>query len=515
MDTPPYPIVVDALRPWEQEDSFHDHLNHWMGRAPWIAVSVGAHLLAFFILMAVPWNAFRQEEPTVITADVAPDLEDDFVDDLEPEVEPELDPIEFTDDPVLVDAELTPDEPTDVLPSENPTPYNSPDSALAPFDAAAFNNEIGAGGGAGGGTYGGRFGRGGPRGGGRGTHICLDSGLRWLVDHQDEDGKWDCDGFMKHDPAGDACDGAGSATQDVGVSGLALLALLGDNHTTNEGQYRTAVVKGIRWLHAVQDPDTGLIGEASSHEFLYGHAIATLALCEAYYFSRSPLQRRPAQDAVNYIARARNPYGVWRYDVPATGDNDTSVTGWMVLALASAKSAGLTVDDAAFDAALGWFDDVTDPATGRTGYDSFGSLSSRTPANLEYPREKGEAMTAVALFCRFFLGQNPDEHEIMEKQADLLARTPPEWDPEGLGCDMYAWYYGSYAMFQMGGKHWKAWNAAMKKAILPSQRSDGAAKGSWDPVGPWGYSGGRVYSTALMVLCLEVYFRYGKVIGSR
>mgnify|MGYP000337542782 CR=1 FL=1 len=31
----------------------------------------------------------------------------------------------------------------------------------------------------------------------------------------------------------------------------------------------------------------------------------------------------------------------------------------------------------------------------------------------------------------------------------------------------------------------------------------------------WGWSGGRVYSTALMVLCLEVYFRYGKVLGAR
>ena len=76
-------------------------------------------------------------------------------------------------------------------------------------------------------------------------------------------------------------------------------------------------------------------------------------------------------------------------------------------------------------------------------------------------------------------------------------------------------YYGTYAMFQMGGKYWKEWNKAMKSAVVESQRKDGSSKGSWDPVGPWGYAGGRVYSTATMVLCLEVYFRYAKVLGAR
>jgi hypothetical protein len=67
----------------------------------------------------------------------------------------------------------------------------------------------------------------------------------------------------------------------------------------------------------------------------------------------------------------------------------------------------------------------------------------------------------------------------------------------------------------MGGTHWKKWKKSMEKAVLNSQRKDGDYKGSWDPVGPWGYSGGRVYSTATLVLCLEVYFRYARVLGAR
>ena len=106
-------------------------------------------------------------------------------------------------------------------------------------------------------------------------------------------------------------------------------------------------------------------------------AIAALSICEAYYFSKSPLIKKTAQDAINYISIARNPYGAWRYDVPPSGDNDTSVTGWCVFALKSAEEAQLKIDPEAFRGAASWIDEVTDPVTGRCGYDSIGSASSR------------------------------------------------------------------------------------------------------------------------------------------
>ena len=203
-----------------------------------------------------------------------------------------------------------------------------------------------------------------------------------------------------------------------------------------------------------------------------------------YYLTKSPMLKRPTQDAVWYLVRARNDYGAWRYDVPALGESDTSVTGWVLFALAAAQEAGLDVDQAALEGGLAWIDEVTDPVTGRVGYDSLGSASSRNPANEHYPREKGEAMTAVGLLCRIFLGQTPEEQPHMEKHANLLRRVLPEWDPEGFGCDMYYWYYGTYAMFQMGGNHWKAWRPALKQVVTEGQRKDGDAAGSWDPVGP-------------------------------
>ena len=76
---------------------------------------------------------------------------------------------------------------------------------------------------------------------------------------------------------------------------------------------------------------------------------------------------------------------------------------------------------------------------------------------------------------------------------------------------MYYWYYGTLAMFQMGGTHWRAWNKSMKSALVNHQRGSGDEKGSWDPIGAWGFAGGRVYSTAINVLSLEIYYRYARV----
>jgi len=505
-------------KPWEEEVTFNDILYDWMSRAPWLMISVVAHGIIAVILMAIPWEVFDQSDAKKIQASIEQTPEEVFEEP--PEEEPEPIEEEEIEEPVLKDAEISDhnEDDTDQYDSTEGDPDFLSDS---PFDSEQFNSIIGIGGGAGG-KFGNRFGgrRNLRAAGGSGTEQALKDGLDWLAKHQDQDGKWTADDYTDHCPPDDICreDGdGGEALHDVGMTGLCLLAFLGDGNTTTKGEYADNVARGIKYLKGQQDPDTGLLGDDIGHGFMYNHAIGTLAICEAYYFSKSPLIKRTAQKAINFITRARNPYAAWRYDAQPTGDNDTSVTGWMVFALKSAEEAGLKVDPEAFTGALTWIDEVTDTSTGRVGYDSVGSESSRiTRINDHFPRDKGEAMTAVGLLCRFFLGQDPDETPIMEKHAELMREKLPEWDPDGYGNDMYYWYYGTYAMFQMGGsRFWKPWNEAMKPAVLNSQRKEGHFRGSWDPIGPWGYAGGRVYSTACMVLCLEVYFRYAKVLGAR
>jgi hypothetical protein len=335
-----------------------------------------------------------------------------------------------------------------------------------------------------------------------------------LKKHQDEDGSWDADKFMKHDE-GEPCTGPGNGANDVGVTALALLAFLGDGNTLRDGTHRVVVRKGVRWLMSQQDEASGLIGMRASQSYMYSHAIATLALCEAYGLSQyRPLQKH-AQAAVNFIVSARNPYGVWRYE-PRPVDGDTSVSAWMVQALLSAKEFDLAVDDAALRTAMVWFNGVTDPATGAAGYTRPGEGSSRPVDKLErFPAARTEALTSAVLLCRCLMTESPSDPALTKRSTDLILSKLPTWNEKDGSIDMYYWYYASYAMFQVGGKAWDTWSKSMTKAVVRSQRTDGNFKGSWDPVDAWGDDGGRVYSTAIMTLCLESYYRYSRVQGAR
>jgi hypothetical protein len=162
-----------------------------------------------------------------------------------------------------------------------------------------------------------------------------------------------------------------------------------------------------------------------------------------------------------------------------------------VVARAHSQTLG---ESASFAVAITWFDEMTDPASGRVGYIRVGSPSARVPGlNGKYSPSETEAVTAVGLVCRFFLVQDPRDDRVMGKHADLLLKKLPEWSQDGKSNDMDYWTYGSYAMYQRGGRHWRAWNQAMKRAVVGSQRESGSARGSWDPNGPWGAVGGRVY----------------------
>jgi len=79
--------------------------------------------------------------------------------------------------------------------------------------------------------------------------------------------------------------------------------------------------------------------------------------------------------------------------------------------------------------------------------------------------------------------------------------------------DFYYWQYATIALFQHKGQVWNQWNTTLKEVLLSRQIRTGSAAGSWDPQGQWGDRCGRVVSTAMAILSLEVYYRYPSIFG--
>ena len=66
------------------------------------------------------------------------------------------------------------------------------------------------------------------------------------------------------------------------------------------------------------------------------------------------------------------------------------------------------------------------------------------------------------------------------------------------------------ALRELGGEPWRKWKKALKSALVGAQNGprSGCREGSWDPDDAWKTAGGRVYTTAMAVLCLEVHNDY-------
>lgn len=366
-----------------------------------------------------------------------------------------------------------------------------------------------------GGRGGGGLGQGG-KGGRGGTQAAADAALLWLMKHQSPDGRWDSDDFSVMCTK-NVCGGPGNSLNDAGLTGLALLCFLGAGETHQSGRFKDTVKKGLLYLIELQDEsDDGCFGDRVGQHFMYSHACAALAMAEAYGMTKAKAFKEPAQEGINFILKAQNPYAAWRYSFPPDGDNDSSVTGWMVMALKSAKLSGLKVDDSALANAVSFIDEVTDPS-GRTGYTAMGETLSRMPQVMDqFPPEMSESLTGVGMLVRIFCGRTLDDDPMISKGADLLIQRPPTWNTDSGEIDFYYWYYGTLAMHQVGGPRWEKWNVALKDALLENQILDESLDeyGSWDPIDPWGRQGGRIYATALNCLSMEVYYRYPRVFGT-
>ncbi len=349
---------------------------------------------------------------------------------------------------------------------------------------------------------------------------AIREGLAWLAAHQSPNGGWEAKGFgawCDGKPQTSGPDGAGDPLYDSGVTGLTLLAFLHAGYAGEPGSpYASTVERGLAWLQKGVDAQ-GCVGSRRANHYIYNHAYGAAALTEAFGMTGDGRWLEAAQRALDFSALARNPTGAWRYGV-RPGDNDTSATAAVMHAIHAAhrindaaRAADLrppfVVDPDLEKGVLDWIDRMTDPEYGRTGYIQRGGQAARPEEMINrFPGDLSEATTAMGLLVRMACGQNPHESEVMQKGVRLLASMPPRWEPDKGHLDLYYWQYGSAVMRQVGGPRWDAWLAALDQALIPNQRRDTSlcqVSGSWDPLGPWGPDGGRVYATAVAVLALS------------
>ncbi len=358
------------------------------------------------------------------------------------------------------------------------------------------------------------------RGGTPESEHAVEFGLEWLVRHQAGDGFWgsSClaaagsDAHARCD-ARAACPGAGKRVE-MAHTGLAVLALQADGHyDANGNPYSENVARAIRWMIAHQGADGALIGSPNADQrrfpdYMYEHGIATFALAEACALAaasgRPPGEgyAKAAEAAVRFIQQQQHADGGWRYTADKTLPSDTSISSWQVLALWTARGAGLQVDEACLAKAVAFYQRCETGQDGRTAY-----LAGRGVGT--------DATTGAGMWVHLFLQQQPASPLVQAAAPYLASFAEKTWgSPESRPKynDFYLWHHCSLPLARVGGAAWDRWNRLVRETLIELQQQEGCTRGSWDPetsvYGRGAGGAGRIYTTALAILTLEVYYRF-------
>lgn len=402
-------------------------------------------------------------------------------------------------------------------------------------------------------------------GGTRESETAVERSLRWLASVQSADGRWDASdygaGQVTVDENGVDRQNAGREA-DTGITALTVLCFLGAGYTHENGRYALQLDQALDWLIQQQGEDGRLCGNAEYFARMYCHAMATYALAEAYGMQKEtvlgpitdpellkapgqaqemtarwitasclgqPLLLVTAPDqtlhdttitqfvyglrrvddlrlrsalarAVSFTISQQNPRtGGWRYrflqEPEGLQEGDVSMFGWQMMSLKSAEIAGVRVPDRV---KTRMNDFLNSAKQGNSG--GLYGYRTRVPG-IDEPVTP--TMTAEALFCQQMMGA-PSDSPASREAVNYLMRNQPRLSDT----NYYYWYYGTLAMYQHGGRAWQDWNSIVRDVLISEQVRTGEFAGSWAPNDPWGRYGGRLYSTTLATLTLEVYYRF-------
>ena len=283
---------------------------------------------------------------------------------------------------------------------------------------------------------------------------AIQGGLDWLLRTQAADGSW-------------------GGSYKTASTALGLMAFMVKGNFPERPPYGAELSKAVGFLLSQSSVD-GYMGSS-----MYEHGLATLALSEAWGMSRQDEIRDGLKRAVTVILRAQNKDGGWRYN-PMPADADLSVTVMQIVALASAKEAGILVPDTTIQKAVEYVLSCRHKESGGFGYQPGG--------------EPAFERSAAGVMSLFMSGQR--ENPAVQAGLAYLLKLPGTVFADS-GQYFYGHYYAVQSMYQAGDKYYQEWYPRIRDALLKRQDQ---TDGHWqDPHG---------IGTPMAILILGVPYRF-------
>ena len=324
---------------------------------------------------------------------------------------------------------------------------------------------------------------------------AVELALKWLAAHQRPNGSWSFD--LTLDPCDGKCADSRKSkdtpTPATAATGLALLSFLGAGYTHQSGTYAQTIRRGLYYLRdAAGQAHHGYDFQQGS---MYGQGIALMALSEALYMTTSEDGKRDSnlfhlvELGANFTDGAQHDSGSWGY-VPGS-PGDTTLTGWQVLSLVAAARNGVSLRTNTLPRAKRFLLDVV-------GNDQYEFGYKGPPAE--------PTTTAIGLTLLLYLGETPGMTHF-DRAFDRLAARGPTLT------NVYHDYYATLALHHVRHSDWDQWNTRLRNHLVSTQSKQGHQAGSWHFKDRWGDIGGRLYTTCMCTMMLEVYYRYLPMYG--
>ena len=293
--------------------------------------------------------------------------------------------------------------------------------------------------------------------------------LEWLARTQEADGRWS----------------GGRTEYDVGVSALALLALV-DPHVQGIGGGRSeAIRRGAGYLVGQQDA-SGLIGPRFSAA-TYNHGLATLALIEVCAVESNAAWEAGLDKALRFIRSTQTRRGGWGYLDAQGGAPNTAATVWPLQALIRGEAKGRGGLRPDIERGLAWMLSTIN-GDGLMGYTAAG----------DFPYDPA-GMTAAGAVCLLMEEGGWRRRELQAMRRILCSAA----DDAGASFDLYRSYFRTRAVILGNCREAAARQAADRARIAGLQKDSGADAGCWDVKDAWTDVGGRVYATAIATLTMQ------------